>query len=38
MYGLIALFDEAIEQTIKNIWQELYERTISSYAYEVEKY
>lgn len=36
MYGLIATFDEYTEMQIKNIWQELKEREISSYAYEVE--
>lgn len=36
MYGLIALFDESTEQLIRNIWKELMERSISSYAYEVE--
>ncbi|GHH99462.1 2'-5' RNA ligase family protein [Neobacillus kokaensis] len=36
MYGLIAIFDETTEQLIKTIWKELYERSISAYAYEVE--
>ncbi|MET0959895.1 MAG: 2'-5' RNA ligase family protein [Psychrobacillus psychrotolerans] len=36
MYGLIAIFDEKTEQTIKHIWKELKEKSISSYAYEVE--
>jgi len=36
MYGLIALFDEKTEQVIKDIWKELKEKSISSYAYEVE--
>ena len=36
MYGLISIFDEFTEQLIKNIWKELKENSISSYAYEVE--
>lgn len=36
MYGLIAIFDEKTEQVIKDIWKELKEKSISSYAYEVE--
>ncbi|MFS0615631.1 2'-5' RNA ligase family protein [Lederbergia ruris] len=36
MYGLIALFDERTEQLIRDIWKELKERSISTYAYEVE--
>ncbi|WP_053217204.1 2'-5' RNA ligase family protein [Virgibacillus senegalensis] len=36
MYALIALFDKKTETCIENIWQELKERSISSYAYEVE--
>lgn len=35
MYGFIAVFDDATEQLVKNIWAELHEKTISSYAYEV---
>jgi 2'-5' RNA ligase len=35
MYGLIAIFDEKTEQIIKEIWKELWERSISFYAYEV---
>ncbi|MFD1851287.1 2'-5' RNA ligase family protein [Oceanobacillus bengalensis] len=36
MYGLIAIFDETTEELIKNIWKELKDNFISSYAYEVE--
>ncbi|MFJ8511229.1 2'-5' RNA ligase family protein [Lysinibacillus xylanilyticus] len=36
MYGFIAIFDEKTEQVIKDIWKELKEKSISSYAYEVE--
>lgn len=36
MYALIALFDEKTEQAIKEIWKDLKENSISSYAYEVE--
>ncbi|MRG86007.1 2'-5' RNA ligase family protein [Salinibacillus xinjiangensis] len=36
MYGLIAIFDERTEELIKNIWKELKEKSISTYAYEVE--
>lgn len=36
MYGLIAVFDEATEKRIKEIWCDLKEEGISSYAYEVE--
>ncbi|MCP8616232.1 2'-5' RNA ligase family protein [Salirhabdus salicampi] len=35
MYGLVALFDERTEELIKNLWEELKEKSISSYAYEV---
>ncbi|WP_422660601.1 2'-5' RNA ligase family protein [Paenibacillus sp. EC2-1] len=35
MYGVIALFDEQTEQMIRNIWDELTERSISFYADEV---
>ena len=36
MYGLIAAFDQSTESFIKNVWKELKEKSISSYAYEVE--
>lgn len=36
MYGLIALFNQKTEQMIRDIWKELKEKSISSYAYEVE--
>lgn len=35
MYGVIALFDEQTEQIIRNIWDELREKSISFYADEV---
>ncbi|TYS18653.1 2'-5' RNA ligase family protein [Rossellomorea vietnamensis] len=35
MYGLIALFDEKTEKTVRGIWKELKEQSISDYAYEV---
>lgn len=37
MYGVIAIFDEMTEKMIKQIWCDLKEAGISSYAYEVEK-
>lgn len=36
MYGFIALLDEKTECLIKDIWKELKELSISSYAFEVE--
>ncbi|WP_019413960.1 2'-5' RNA ligase family protein [Paenisporosarcina sp. TG20] len=36
MYGVIAIFDEKTEKVITEIWQELREKEISFYAYEVE--
>ncbi|TQR19414.1 2'-5' RNA ligase family protein [Psychrobacillus vulpis] len=36
MYALIAILDEKTELIIKDIWKELYEKSISIYAYEVE--
>lgn len=36
MYGVIALFDEQTEQLMKDIWKELKDKSISTYAYEVE--
>lgn len=36
MYGFIATFDERTEQSIKEIWKELKDESISFYAYEVE--
>lgn len=36
MYGVIAIFDEMTEKMIKQIWCDLKEAGISSYAYEVE--
>ncbi|MFD1737903.1 2'-5' RNA ligase family protein [Bacillus salitolerans] len=36
MFGVIAIFDEKTERLIKEIWHELRERNISSYAFEVE--
>ncbi|KAA0547209.1 2'-5' RNA ligase family protein [Bacillus sp. BGMRC 2118] len=35
MYAIIALFDQATEQNIQQVWKELKEESISSYAYEV---
>lgn len=36
MYAVIALFDEVTENVIEQVWKELYDRSISTYAYEVE--
>ncbi len=36
MYGVIALFDEKMEQTIINLWKDLKEKSISNYAFEVQ--
>lgn len=36
MYAVIAIFDHKTEQTIKNIWEELMDQSISFYAYEIE--
>ncbi|WP_164669508.1 2'-5' RNA ligase family protein [Virgibacillus doumboii] len=36
MYGFIAIFDEKTEQLVMEIWKELKEKSISTYAYEVE--
>lgn len=35
MYGMIALFDERLEQQIKEIWEGLKREEITSYAFEV---
>ncbi len=36
MFAMIALFDRVTEQRIKNVWQQLKDHSISSYAFEVE--
>ncbi len=36
VYGFIATFDEKTDHIIKDIWKELNQKSISSYAYEVE--
>lgn len=36
MYGVIALFDEKTEQMVKDLWKDLKEESISTYAFEVE--
>lgn len=36
MYAVIALFDEVTENVMRQVWKELYDKSISTYAYEVE--
>ncbi|MGT2803328.1 2'-5' RNA ligase [Streptococcus henryi] len=36
MYALIALFDEEFNDYIRTIWKDLFDKKLSSYAYEVE--